>query len=302
MGNTFGYFQNRGHDDHRQATLDRVKLQDLRSEGDFAEWKIHTELVFESCGMARILTDGDYAAQNKTLNNRVYAMLALHTLKGPGSHRVRRHSVAKDGHQAWQDLLTFFQADGFSSQRADGLRRKITSLFLHSGGNLADYINKFETWNRQLDAIDGEGLTASHKLQTFLDNIKDPMYVTQIEIIRTNRYNLNRSMHNLREAEAQYRRNASSKRTWNNTIRRVMDDHNEELSTPFVTPPSSKRRRLNHISERRNEQGFLHADDPNLDPTIDQPDHTLDHTFDPHIDQPLDLTTDQPLDSTLISP
>jgi hypothetical protein len=105
---------------------------------------------------------------------------------GSASHIVSKYKETQDGHQAWNDLMTYYHGSKLSFQTARAVRAKLSRLTLNEGTSASNYINKFQTWHPDLKAINNgsEGFSKDTKLQSFMDNIKHPKYTMTIGCLK----------------------------------------------------------------------------------------------------------------------
>jgi hypothetical protein len=170
----------------------RLKLQSHQLKAfsgrsqEFPKWRSHTECVFNGTGYERILTDDTYAKSHPLKNALVFSQLSIALCDGDASHLVDQHKHTHDGHRAWQDLMSFFYGSKRSIRAARVIRAKLGRLTLTEGMTASAYINKFQTWHRELSDInDGEeGFSTDTKIQAFLDNIKHPKYLMTVGCIK----------------------------------------------------------------------------------------------------------------------
>jgi hypothetical protein len=78
-------------------------------------WKSHAECVFNGTGYKKILQDAAYAYSHPSQISLVYSQLSIALCDGDASHIVDNHQDTQDGHQAWQDLLSFYYGSKRSS-------------------------------------------------------------------------------------------------------------------------------------------------------------------------------------------
>jgi hypothetical protein len=173
--------------DHARMKLQSHQVKPFNGHStEFPKWKVHTECVFNGTGYERVLTNKTYARKHPNKNTLVYSQLSIALCDGDASHLVDQHKNTQDGHQAWQDVLTFFHGSKLSIRTARVIRSKLSRLTLTEGMSAASYINKFQTWHRDLSDInDGaEGFSDDTKIQAFLDNIKHPRYLMTVGCIK----------------------------------------------------------------------------------------------------------------------
>ena len=226
------------------------------SSTSFAKWRNHTESVLNGPGYARILTDEAYADTHPAKNSLVFSQLTMSTDDGSASHIVSKHKETQDGHQAWNDLMTYYHGSKLSVRTARAVRAKLSRLTLNEGTTASDYINKFQTWHRDLEAINegSEGFSTDTKLQSFMDNIKHPKYAMTIGCLKNiTELDMDIAIDRIRQTETELETERGEKRKMN-VLRRAIykedglipTDEDEDLPghnpvTP--SPPHKKRRR-----------------------------------------------------------
>ena len=135
------------------------------------------------------------------MNRIVYSQLAVATVDGTAYHLVKKFEDSRDGHEAWNALLTWYDGDSVKNETAETIRARLEGLKLHQGSSAENYINKFQTSLQELDRIDGERYSASHKIYLFLRNIEDNEYGTIVTILRSGGSTLENAITTLRKAE-----------------------------------------------------------------------------------------------------
>ena len=111
---------------------------------DWQKWKTGTKVTFSSTGYSKILEDKSYAIKHKAKNKIVYAQLSGAVNDGTARHLVDAHESTQDGHQAWKDLLSWYDGSKVQAALAASLRKQIQSLKLHTGTTASSYINSFK--------------------------------------------------------------------------------------------------------------------------------------------------------------
>ena len=244
------------HDDDDRARL-KLQSHQLRTfngrSTEFPKWKNHAECVLNGTGYERILTDEPYARTHPGKNTLVFSQLSMAMADGDASHIVHKHKHTQDGYQAWQDMLTYFHGSQRSIRTARGIRTKLIGLTLSEGTTASSYINKFQTWHRDLEDInDGsKGYSRDTKLQAFLDNIHHRKYTMTVGCIRNiPDLDMDLAMDRIRQTEAELEVERGAKRKMNVLRRQMFVDAgfqppDEHDSPSLVTPsPKSKRRRV----------------------------------------------------------
>ena len=110
------------------------------------------------------------------MNQAVYSQPAGATIGIISHHLIRQHKNEKDGHTAWNALLTWYDGNTIKNKIAESLQNKLETLKLNQGTLASQYINQFMTWYHDLDQIEGEKYLPSHIVYLFLRNITDPNY------------------------------------------------------------------------------------------------------------------------------
>jgi hypothetical protein len=224
---------------------------------EFPKWKIHTECVLNGTGYERILVDQPYALTHPGKNTLlVYSQLSMATADGDASPIVTKHKKTQDGYQAWQDVLTFFHGSQRSIRTARSIRSKLLRLTLSEGMTASAYINKFQTWHRDLEDInDGaKAYTCDTKLQAFLDNIHHPKYTMTVGCIRNiTDMDMDIAIDRIRQTETELEAERGEKRKMNVLRRQIYiedglrppDEEDEDLPfhTPVTPSPRAKKRR-----------------------------------------------------------
>jgi hypothetical protein len=120
-------------------------------------------------------------------NALVFSQLSIALCDGDASHLVDQHKHTQNGHQAWHNLMTYFYWSNRSVRAARVIRAKLGRLTLTEEMTASAYINKFQTWHRDLLDINNgeEGFSTDTKIQAFLDNIKHPRYLMTVGCIKS---------------------------------------------------------------------------------------------------------------------
>jgi hypothetical protein len=218
---------------------------------EFAQWKKSTECALQGTGYDRILTDERFSSRNPNMSSTVFAQLSLAVIRGSANHVVEAVEATKDGYAAWQALITWYEESDLDHETSDALRTKITRLFLDAGGSASDYINRFQTHNRNLDGInDGaEKYSDRTKVQMFLKHIRDPHYKTTIAVIKNQTgqgsLKLIQAIARIRKCELELIQERKAKRQFATPRRkkRPADDDSEDDPTK-ITPDQKRARRL----------------------------------------------------------
>jgi hypothetical protein len=206
---------------------------------EFAQWKKSTECALQGTGYDRILTDEKFSKKNPNMSSTVFAQLSLAVIRGSANHVVEEVEDNKDGYAAWQALISWYEESDLDHETSDALRTKITRLYLDAGGNASDYINRFQTHNRNLDGInDGaEKYSDRTKVQMFLKHIRDPHYKTTIAVIKNQTgqgsLKLIQAIARIRKCELELIQERKTNRRFDKPRRkRQLDDTSDEDAVP----------------------------------------------------------------------
>jgi hypothetical protein len=176
---------------------------------------------------------------------------------GDASHIVHKHKKTQDGYQAWQDVMTYFHGSQRSIRTARGIRSKLLGLTLSEGTTASAYINKFQTWHRDLEDINkgSEGYSRDTKLQAFLDNIHHPKYTMTVGCIRNiPDLDMDIAIDRIRQMETELEAERGAKRKMNVLRRQIYIE--EGLSPPEEDDlPSQGTPRLGREKKRRRLDG-----------------------------------------------
>jgi hypothetical protein len=218
---------------------------------EFAQWKKSTECALQGTGYDRILTDERFSKKNPNMSSTVFAQLSLAVIRGSANHVVEEVEATKDGYAAWQALIAWYEESDLDHETSDALRTKITRLYLDAGGSASDYINRFQTHNRNLDGInDGaEKYSDRTKVQMFLKHIRDPHYKTTIAVIKNQTgqgsLKLIQAIARIRKCELELIQERKMKRRFDTPRRKkrpVEDDSDDDPAK--ITPDQKRTRRL----------------------------------------------------------
>jgi hypothetical protein len=92
--------------------LEAQKISDFNGDFDaWTKWRSRTECAFNGSGYDRILTDKNYSATNPKMNAIVYSQLAVATVDGNAHHLIKQHDKNKDGYEAWNALVEWYDGD-----------------------------------------------------------------------------------------------------------------------------------------------------------------------------------------------
>lgn len=228
---------------------------------DWPKWKNRTECAFDGSGYENILTNEEFAAENPKMNRIVYSQLAVATVEGTAYHLVKQYEDMKDGYAAWQSLLGWYDGDVIKHETAEVIRAKLESLKLTIGSSAESYINQFLNSMHELDKIEGERYSESHKIYLFLRSIEHPEFSTTVTYLRNGNAKLYDCIHTIRKTERDLIEKRVKKRKLKDTIRRLsvnsMEDDSDD-DTPVRK--SSKKRRVRRVKEiSTNKKGMIHV-------------------------------------------
>jgi hypothetical protein len=219
---------------------------------EFAQWKKSTECALQGTGYDRILTDERFSKKNPNMSSTVFAQLSLAVIRGSANHVVEEVEATKDGYAAWQALISWYEESDLDHETSDALRTKITRLYLDAGGSASDYINRFQTHNRNLDGInDGEEKYSDRtKVQMFLKHIRDPHYKTTIAVIKNQTgqgsLKLIQAIARIRKCELELIQERKSKRRQDSPRRRKRATE-EDSDEPAPNSSAKKRQKLRRL-------------------------------------------------------
>ena len=221
---------------------------------EFAQWKKSTECALQGTGYDRILTDERFSNKNPNMSSTVFAQLSLAVIRGSANHVVEEVEDTKNGYKAWQALIAWYEESDLDHETSDALRTKITRLYLDAGGSASEYINRFQTYNRNLDSInDGEEKFSERtKVQVFLSHIRDPHYKTTIAVIKNQTgqgtLKLIQAIARIRKCELELIQERKSKRRFESPRRKKhrMEGDSDEDPTK-VTPDHKRQRKLRRL-------------------------------------------------------
>ena len=191
----------------------------------WSKWKSRTECAFDGSGYELVLTDREFADENPRMNRVVYSQLAAATIDGISHHLIKQHEVNKDGHAAWNALITWYDGNTIKNEIAESLRNKLEVLKLHQGTSASQYINQFLTWYHNLERIEGESYSPGHIVYLFLQNITDPDYHGTIVFLRNNDANLDDAVKSIRKAERDLMQKRVEARKQKSYVRRYSNDN-----------------------------------------------------------------------------
>ena len=230
--------------------LSAQKITDFRGGNDeWTKWKSRTECAFSGSGYEKILEDRDYASEHPEQNKIVWAQLMVATTDGTAQHLIKAQEETKNGHAAWQSLLDWYDGEIIKNETAETLREKIETLRLRGGSSASKYINNFLLWTQELDKLDGESYSPSHKIQIFLKHVDDEDFMPTVNYLKNSQPTLMECIQAIRKADRDIQMKRASKRKLQTKVRRVdhYKDHPDSGSddsddTEVWTPPTKKRR------------------------------------------------------------
>ena len=159
------------------ARLKAPEIKAFSGRSDlWTNWKLHTMCALSSTGYDPVLRSREYADSHEAANQTVFSQLAASTCEGTAQHLVVQHEDKRDGHAAWQSLLSWFESKDSLSEQASRLRSALDSNRLIKGGDVDSYLNKFQKNIRELGKITGEGLSDVHAVEKLLNGMEDPEY------------------------------------------------------------------------------------------------------------------------------
>ncbi len=99
-------------------------------------------------------------------------------------HLVLKYNEEKDGNGALRELLEWYDGDAGKSKTPDILWSKLYGLKLQDPFGSSQCINAFNQCIHHLDCIQGDSMSASHKIQIFIRGIEDNDYVDGVLHLR----------------------------------------------------------------------------------------------------------------------
>jgi hypothetical protein len=248
MGINFSLLSKKG--DISNLRLAAQKITEFSGDyQEFAQWKKSTECALQGTGYDRILTDEKFSKKNPNMSSTVFAQLSLAVIRGSANHVVEEVEDSKDGYAAWQALVSWYEESDLDHETSDALRTKITRLYLDAGGSASEYINRFQTHNRNLDGInDGaEKFSDRTKVQMFLKHIRDPYYKTTIAVIKNQTgqgsLKLIQAIARIRKCELELIQERKSKRRYESPRRKKRSKDEDSDDDPAKVTPDHKRQR-----------------------------------------------------------
>jgi hypothetical protein len=224
--------------------LEAQKIKDFSGgHEDWAKWKSRTQCAFSGSGYERVLEDEVYAAMNERLNKVVYSQLPAATVEGVAYHLMSKHEDMKNGYAAWKSLVDWYDGNMIQNETAENLRNKLENLRLRTGVSASEYINKFLAWFRDLDKINGEGLSKGHGVHLFLKNIIDEDYKTSVTYCRNTGCSLDLCIAAMRKQERDIQQKKVDRQQLKATLRRVKEESEDEGSQ------DQKRRKINRTRQ-----------------------------------------------------
>eukprot|EP00957_Ditylum_brightwellii_P060202 4572993-Ditylum_brightwellii.AAC.1 len=83
---------------------------------------MRTQYAFDGSGYDGILNDSNYAFSNLDMSCIVYSQLSVATLGGTVYHLVKQFEKEKEGNNAWNKLLEWYDGNVMKSETAEALR------------------------------------------------------------------------------------------------------------------------------------------------------------------------------------
>lgn len=249
MGNNYSRKSDTGMSNLRLAAQ---KITEFSGDyQEFAQWKKSTECALQGTGYDRILNDARFSKKNPNMSSTVFAQLSLAVIRGSANHVVAEVEDTRDGFKAWQALTAWYEESDLDHETSDALRTKIERLHLDTGGSASDYINRFQTHNRNLDLINNgaEKYSDRTKVQMFLNHIRDPHYKTTIVVLKNQTgqgtLKLIQAIARIRKCELELIQERKSKRRYESPRRgkRAMDDDDSDGDPTKVTPDTKRQRK-----------------------------------------------------------
>ena len=110
----------------------------------------------------------------ETRDKELFFMLTSALMKGSGMHIINAMNN-ESGHQAIQDIETWYGSAGTSQTIIDHYRSRLEGLKLTEETTPSSYVNEFLIFSSKIEKK-MEGYTATTKRHKFLDQIKDDDY------------------------------------------------------------------------------------------------------------------------------
>ena len=111
-------------DDEDYSKQSRMKLRALEikefdgSSDRWTKWKHQTEYTLTSTGYGEILSDSGYALDHGDQNAMVFGQLSAACIDGTAHHLVFKHEDDRNGHGAWNELVSWYDGDLIKTEKA----------------------------------------------------------------------------------------------------------------------------------------------------------------------------------------
>ena len=260
----------------KEETSLKLEAQKISSfNGDlnqWPKWKSRTQCAFDGSGFEKVLSDGTYAERHPHMNKVVFSQLSVATVDGNAHHLIKKHEENRDGHRAWKELISWFDGDTIKNKTSEDIRMRLENLYLHSGIQASQYINKFLTAHSELEAIPGESFSKNHTVFLFLRNIQDHEYKPTVTYLCNTNATLDQCVTAIRKTERDIIQRNSNRRKLRQTIRRMnserkrnrstINESEEELVTEDESDHEPKKKKVRRFQGKiiPQENGFIKLD------------------------------------------
>jgi len=174
-----------GRDGFQPLNVGDVKTFD-GNQSNWIKWKAETEGVLHGKGFQKVMQSRKEADKDPNTNLVLYSTLSAATCRGTAFSKVYRFKGENDGHAAWKKLLEWYESETCLESHADTLRLKLRNIKLYDGGNISDYINRFEFVYYELHRIPKFGIHEAEAKGIFVRNIMDSsLYYTHKTMLRS---------------------------------------------------------------------------------------------------------------------
>ena len=194
-------------------------------------WKKRTRAAIGTAGMLEILDSADYAEKHHIDNETVFHLLQVATADGNAAHLVDAFEDSKDGHAAYNELVSWYEGDDMTNETAEDVRAKLDGIQLNTRTSASEYINYFQLYTKQLEEL-GEQYTESKTVQMFLSQITDPDYESTREICIENKYKIDECIERIRAKERRISRARSKGKTKVLSVRRTDTTQDDDEIDP----------------------------------------------------------------------
>lgn len=194
-------------------------------------WKKRTRAAIGTAGMLDILDSADYAESHPADNETVFHLLQVATADGNAAHLVDAFEDQKDGHAAYNQLMTWYEGDEMTTETAEDVRAKLDRNYLNTRTTASEYINYFQQYTKQLKEL-GESYTESKTVQIFLNQITDPDYENTKELCIENKCKVDECIERVRAKERRLSRDKATGRTKSLNVRRLESNDNNNPVNP----------------------------------------------------------------------